>query len=347
MPDGLPLQVTLDVDGERGHVTVDLARQPRLHSRRASTSPRPRRATGGRAPILMVLEFAPRRRRRRPAQRRQLPGCFDVLVRENCVAGIPVHPASCSMATGEVGVRDLGDGDDRVRRHRRGHRLGPAVLRRRALPRGRLGRRSPAGPRPVRHAAPRAAPPGGPGTAETDGWLSLLGLPAGGLLYRDFDRGAGAEVSRCSSPARRCGPTPRAQAGTGARPANLCEYGPIAGTMRVFWSLGGRGEPARGRAGRRVRRSPPAPTSCRRRVGGGRAPRDDRRVELHPFERVGLALVRVAAGTGPARDREPSARAVGRLRGLHHAWTRAAVRVRRGDHRRRRLASRHSGSTTP
>ncbi|MBW2416689.1 MAG: hydantoinase B/oxoprolinase family protein, partial [Deltaproteobacteria bacterium] len=109
--------------------------------------------------------------------------CFDVAVRENCVAGIPRHPASCSLATGEVGVR-----------------IWAAILSAFADRAWGLGSAEAGFGAPPYLAVVSGDDPeranayvtqlllgtsGGPATAETDGWLSFLGMPAAGLLYRD------------------------------------------------------------------------------------------------------------------------------------------------------------------
>ena len=103
MPDGLPLQVTLEVDGERGRVTVDLRDNPDCTPNGFNLTEATAKNSAV-APILMVLNSRRGDTPPIPLNAGSL-GCFDVLVRENCVAGIPVHPHSCSMATGEVGVR--------------------------------------------------------------------------------------------------------------------------------------------------------------------------------------------------------------------------------------------------
>ena len=126
---------------------------------------------------------------------------------------------------------------------------------------------------------------GGPGTAESDGWLSFLGFPAAGLLYRDS-----IEVLEQKYPmiVTRSEVRPDSE-GAGLHrgaPGNLCEYGPIAGTMRVFWSLEGvQNLPEGVRGGD----SPLGPSAYVAAPTGTIAehPEIIGAIELQPFERVG------------------------------------------------------------
>jgi len=235
MPEGLPLEVSLEVDAERGHVTVDLRDNPDCTPNGFNLTEATSKNSAV-APILMVLN----------SHRGDAPPiplnagsfrCFDVLVRENCVAGIPVHPHSCSMATGEVGVRIWAMVMSAFARIADG--IGSAHATFGGAPYlavisgddSRPGR----GPYITQLLAGTA---GGPGTADVDGWLSFLGFPAAGLLYRDS-----IEVLEQKYPmiVERSEVRPDSEGAGRHRgaPGNLCEYGPIAGSMRVFWSLEG------------------------------------------------------------------------------------------------------------
>ena len=143
---------------------------------------------------------------------------------------------------------------------------------------------------------------GGPGTAESDGWLSFLGFPAAGLLYRDS-----IEVLEQKYPmvVTRSEVRPDSEGAGWHRgaPGNLCEYGPIAGTMRVFWSLEGvQNLPEGVRGGE----SPLGPSAYIVGTTGTVAehPEIIGAIELQPFERVG-SRSRVEPGTGPATTVTP------------------------------------------
>ena len=92
MPDGLPLQVTLEVDGERGRVTVDLRDNPDCTPNGFNLTEADRQEQRGRAHP-HGAELAARGDTPPIPLNAGSLGCFDVLVRENCVAGIPRAPA--------------------------------------------------------------------------------------------------------------------------------------------------------------------------------------------------------------------------------------------------------------
>ena len=300
MPDGLPLQVTLEVDGERGRVTVDLRDNPDCTPNGFNLTEATAKNSAV-APILMVLNSHRGDTPPIPLNAGSL-GCFDVLVRENCVAGIPVHPHSCSMATGEVGVRIWAMVMTAFARIAEG--IGSAQSSFGGAPYlavvsgddPRAGR----GPYITQLLAGTA---GGPGTAESDGWLSFLGFPAAGLLYRDS-----IEVLEQKYPmvVTRSEVRPDSE-GAGLHrgaPGNLCEYGPIAGTMRVFWSLEGvQNLPEGVRGGE----SPLGPSAYIVGTTGTVAehPEIIGAIELQPFERVGSRSAG-GAGYGPGYDRDPA-----------------------------------------
>src|SRR5690606_6783674 len=108
--------------------------------------------------------------------------CLDVRLRENCVAGIPRHPASCSLATGEVGVRitamvaaGLAGVADGIGSAEAGTGKGPHI--------GVVSGVDADGEPYVTQIFVGTA--GGPATARVDGWLSFLSMSAAGLMYRD------------------------------------------------------------------------------------------------------------------------------------------------------------------
>ena len=249
LEDGLELTATLFIDAAAGRVHADLRDNPDCVAIGLNLT----EATAKNAvvaAILMVLNSngtllnstAGDRATRVPLNGGSFR-CFEVELRENCVAGIPRHPASCSLATGEVGVR-----------------LWAAVVSAFArLAEGSGSAEAGFGAPPylavVSGDDPRSGTPyvtqlllgtaGGPATAECDGWLSFLGMPAAGLLYRDS-----VEVDEQKYPmlvTRSC-VRPDSE-GAGRRrgaPGNLCEYGPTHGSMRVFYSLEGIQNPPQG-----------------------------------------------------------------------------------------------------
>jgi N-methylhydantoinase B len=299
IPEGLPLAVEIDVDPAAGHVTVDLRDNPDcLPNGLNLTEATSRNAAV--ASILMVLNS-------RRGDTAPIPlnagclRCFDVLLRDNCVAGVPVHPASCSMATGEVGVRSWAMVVAAFARVTDG--LGCAEAAFGGGP--YLAVISGTDPRPGRGPYVTqllAGTAGGPATVDTDGWLSLLGLPAAGLLYRDS-----VEILEQKYPMLvRCSEVRVDSEGAGRRrgaPGNVCEYGPLAGTMKVFWSLEGVENLPRGVRGGG---SPAPPSAYIVRSDDSLVEHEDiiGAIELHPSELVGSRSAG-GGGYGSPLEREP------------------------------------------
>ena len=107
MPEGIPLQAEIDVDPAAGRVTIDLRDNPDCTPTGLNLS-ECTAINSGISGVLTVLNS------KRDATASLVPnnaGVFrriTVLIRENCVVGIPRHPASCSMATNTVADRALG-----------------------------------------------------------------------------------------------------------------------------------------------------------------------------------------------------------------------------------------------
>ncbi len=94
--DGVPVKVSVTVDPENARVQVDLRENPDCLPCGINLT----EATSRTAAMIGVFNSL-------PISVPQNAGAFrrlDVLIRENCVAGIPRHPASCSTAT--TGVAD-------------------------------------------------------------------------------------------------------------------------------------------------------------------------------------------------------------------------------------------------
>jgi N-methylhydantoinase B len=94
--DGVPVKVTVTVDPQQARVEVDLRENPDCLPCGINLT----EATSRTAAMIGVFNSLPITVPQNAGSFRRL----DVLIRENCVAGIPVHPASCSTAT--TGVAD-------------------------------------------------------------------------------------------------------------------------------------------------------------------------------------------------------------------------------------------------
>jgi N-methylhydantoinase B len=94
--DGVPIRVAVTVDPGAARIEVDLRDNPDCLPCGINLT----EATSRTAAMIGVFNSLPVRVPTNAGSFRRL----DVLLRENCVAGIPVHPASCSTAT--TGVAD-------------------------------------------------------------------------------------------------------------------------------------------------------------------------------------------------------------------------------------------------
>jgi N-methylhydantoinase B len=183
MPGGIPLQATIAVDPAAGKVVVDLRDNPDCTPTGLNLTESTSRnaATSG---VLTALNS------RRSSEQRHVPnnsGAFrriEVLVRENCVVGIPRHPASASVATNTVadrvmgmimaGMAGTGDGAGLAEPC-----YGSPPMQ--GVTSGRDARRD--GAEYIFQAFSGSA--GGPAAPDVDGWLTYLLAAAGGIVYVD------------------------------------------------------------------------------------------------------------------------------------------------------------------
>ncbi|MBS1861426.1 MAG: hydantoinase B/oxoprolinase family protein [Actinobacteria bacterium] len=178
MPEGgLPLNVTVRIDPEEARVELDLRDNPDSTPNGMNQS-RTTAINNAIAGLCFSIEEVPHN-----------SGAFrriDVQLRENCVAGIPVHPTSCSMATANVGSRiinmtqaafaDLGEGYGLAE----GANGYPPML---AVVSGEDHRPDGGGQPYVSQLF--LATLGGPGGPFADGWLNYLQATGSGSLFID------------------------------------------------------------------------------------------------------------------------------------------------------------------
>ena len=237
VPNGIPLQADIDVDAEQGRVTIDLRDNPDCTPTGLNLS-ESCSINAGISGVLTVLNS------KRDATHSLVPnnaGSFrriEVLLRENCVVGIPRHPASCSMATNTVADRALGMIYSAFGRLADG-----------------IGLAEPCWGSPVFEAVVsgwnrvRQEPfvlqlfsgtAGGPATAESDGWLTFSIPAGGGLSYVDE-----TEVVEQKYPfvvwETRVRPDSEGAGRTRGAPGNIATYGPLAGAdpIEAHYSLDG------------------------------------------------------------------------------------------------------------
>jgi N-methylhydantoinase B len=94
LPDGIPLSVSVEIDPRAGRITVDLTDNPDCVDCGLNQS----RATATNNACNGVFNCVEHDIPHNAGSLRRI----DVRLRENCVAGIPRHPHSCSMATTNV-----------------------------------------------------------------------------------------------------------------------------------------------------------------------------------------------------------------------------------------------------
>jgi N-methylhydantoinase B len=288
---GVPLEVTVAVDPESAEIEIDLRNNPdclpcglNLTESTAVTSaligvfnsiaePVPRNTGSGRA--------------------------VNVLVRENCCVGIPVHPASCSMATSGIAERlagivqrTLAEFGDGLGMASTGPECPPAVA-------GLSGR-------DPRHAdAPFVdmmilGNSGGAGHPHGDGWVTNGETSDGGSMMRDS-----TEVLELLRPIRVWADRIVADTEGAGRfrgaPSLYIEYGPVDTELEVLYAADGTVNPALGVRGGQ------SGALCRpalRRADGDVAELDAwARVVLAPGETI-ISISSGGGGYGPPHERD-------------------------------------------
>jgi N-methylhydantoinase B len=245
LPEGIPLEVSITVDPADARITVDLRENPDCVP--AGLNLTESTATnGGVAGVLCVLNSLG------GDDRAIIPnnsGSFrriDVLLRENCVVGIPKHPVSCSMATNTVADRvhgmillaftKLGDG------------IGLAEPCYGSPP--FMGVASGYDRRKERVYILQvvSGTAGGPGSANCDGWLMMLLANAAGMAYMDS-----TEIQEQKNPMvvwqKAIRPDTEGAGRHRGAPGNICIYGPRFDPMEVHYFMDGIKNPPKGARG--------------------------------------------------------------------------------------------------
>ena len=234
LPDGVPLQADIEIDPAAGRVTVDLRDNPDTTPTGLNLS-RATATNAGISAVLAVLNSLPTV----DTEVKNNAGSFrriQVLLRENCVVGIPRHPTSCSMAT--TGIADrvqamihaaFGRHADGIGLAESGRGQGPYM----AVVSGYDQRRD----EPYMLSL-FSGTAGGPGTPNTDGWLTFLMAAGAGLLYIDQ-----SEVIEQKYPMvvleMRVRPDSEGAGRQRGAPGSITVFGPIDHTMEVHYSLDG------------------------------------------------------------------------------------------------------------
>ena len=261
VPDGIPLQTEVIVDPAAARVTVDFRDNPDctptgLNQSRATAT------TAGISGILHILNGHPEAKSEIAPNNGGSFRRFDILLRENCVLGIPVHPTSCSMATTTVFERAVSMIFSAFAKLADGVGFGEPCWGLAPLDGVVSGFDRRRGEPYIFQIFSGTA--GGPAGPRNDGWLTLLGPGAAGCLYLDS-----AEVIEQKYPMavyeRRVRLDSEGAGRTRGAPGNICAYGPLLDPQVVYYSLDGMFNPPRGvRAG-----GPPLGPSAQLRTAGG------------------------------------------------------------------------------
>jgi N-methylhydantoinase B/oxoprolinase/acetone carboxylase alpha subunit len=235
MPEGgLPLRVRIRIDAVARRIELDLRDNPDCmpNGMNQSATTAMNNAIAG---VCFALGDVPLN-----------SGSFrrlNVLLRENCVAGIPVHPTSCSMSTGNVGTRIVNMTQAAFAAISQGYGLGEGAN---GLPpsfaviSGIDARRNDEAY--VTQLFFGSA--GGPGGPSTDGWLTYFQAPTSGAMHVDSVE---ADEQKYPLIVRECR-IRRDSEGEGwhrGAPGTICVWESLA-PLRCTYSLDGHDHPAAG-----------------------------------------------------------------------------------------------------
>jgi N-methylhydantoinase B len=235
-PDGVPLRIGVRVDPAAARVTVDLRENPDCLPNGLNLT----ESTARSAAMLGVFN----------SLHADVPPnagsfrCIEVLLRENCVAGIPRHPASCSAATTNIldrvsnavqaGMAQLGEG---IGMAAFGYPFPPSC----AVISGHDPRY---GGAPFVNQIFLGLTCGG-ASPVADGWLTAGGVADGAVLQRDS-----VEIDEVKHPilvlSQRLEPDTEGAGRTIGAPAARVEFTPLGCDIRVVYSSDGSVSPAAG-----------------------------------------------------------------------------------------------------
>jgi N-methylhydantoinase B len=225
---------------------------------------------------------------------------IDVLLRENCAVGIPVHPRSCSAATTNLadrvanavqrGLAELGEGFGLAE-------CGPVIPASAGVISGhdeRMGDEAFVNQIFL-------AVTGGAGTPWTDGWLTIFHVGCGGMLRRDS-----VEVAESRHPILVGSQTIELDTEGAGRfrgaPSARVRYGPVGDRLRIAFGSDGAVNPALGARGG----GPGGPSTHYRRASDGELSEIPSYglVELERGEEI-VSITGGGGGYGDPAERDP------------------------------------------
>jgi N-methylhydantoinase B len=288
---GVPLEVTVSVDPQAAEIEIDLRNNPDCLPCGLNLT----ESTAVTSSLIGVFNSIEDRVPRNTGSGRAV----TVLLRENCCVGIPVHPASCSLATSGIAERLAGivqrvmaEFKDGLGMASTGPECPPAVA-------GLSGRDPRHGNAPFVDMM-ILGNSGGAGHPHGDGWMTNGETSDGGSMMRDS-----TEVLELLRPIRvwtdRIVPDTEGAGRFRGAPSLYVEYGPVDTELEVLYAADGTVNPALGvRGGRSGALCRPAMRKS-----------DGEVVELEAWARVVLApgetIISISSGGGgygPPHERD-------------------------------------------
>lgn len=290
-PDGIPIKAVVEVDPGEAIVRVDLTENPDCLENGLNLT----EATSRTAAMVGIFNSIGGGVPVNAGSFRRL----DIRLRENCVAGIPRHPASCSVATTNIadrvasavqrGLAELADGQGMAE-------AGPIIPASSAVVSGTDPRN---GNRPFVNQLFLALT-GGAAAPHEDAWLTICHVGNAGMCRIDS-----VEIAEMRHPlrvvAQRILPDTEGAGRYRGAPSAYVEYGPVDTDLLVAYGSDGAVNPALGvRGGLEGGRS-----SHRKRLADGSlTDLPSLGVErLRPGETI-MAITCGGGGYGPPRDRD-------------------------------------------
>ncbi|MFI4990284.1 MAG: hydantoinase B/oxoprolinase family protein [Solirubrobacterales bacterium] len=233
---GVPLELTVSVDPQAAEIEIDLRNNPDCLPCGLNLT----ESTAVTSSLIGVFNSIEDRVPRNTGSERAV----KVLLRENCCVGIPVHPASCSMATSGIAERLAGivqrvmaEFKDGLGMASTGPECPPAVA-------GLSGRDPRHGNAPFVDMM-ILGNSGGAGHPHGDGWMTNGETSDGGSMMRDS-----TEVLELLRPIRvwtdRIVPDTEGAGRFRGAPSLYIEYGPVDTELEVLYAADGTVNPALG-----------------------------------------------------------------------------------------------------
>jgi N-methylhydantoinase B len=290
--EGVRLQATVTVDPAAAEIEIDLRENPDCLPCGLNLT----ESTSNTSALIGVFNSIDHTVPRNAGSARAI----KVLLRENCCVGIPVHPASCSMATSGIAERMAGMVQRTLAEFRDGMGMAstgpecpPAVA-------GLSGRDPRHGNAPFVDMM-ILGNSGGAGHAHGDGWMTNGETSDGGSMMRDS-----TEVLELLRPIRvwadRIVPDTEGAGRFRGAPSLYIEYGPVDTELEVLYAADGTVNPALGARGG----EPGALCRPYMRAADGELVELDAwaRVVLKPGETI-VSISSAGGGYGPAHERDP------------------------------------------